>query len=309
MMPICQSKLYGKAAIETLAATYQQLYIAPGKGADEQYADIVKKGYEPENRDLSHFSTNEKDCLEYENTPVGMVLCITLHERSDFVTFLRIMANRCSMAEIPDTQGASILDGVINWQKIREHKKTFLEEAQQNGVQLPDWNAEFRRFTSDRRNYKDALIVFSIGPYSAIPASSLGLSNDEWITLSHIIRKYHECTHFICRRNYPEKIEPVWDELVADAVGIYAAFGEYSSNTEKLFLGIEGENYIGGRLENYVTVENEEEKQETLQKLSSKISKTLNHFDEIISENKGIAPFELTIKLEKTMDDLWIPSS
>ena len=30
---------------------------------------------------------------------------------------LRIMANRCEMVEIPKTQGASIIDGVINWER------------------------------------------------------------------------------------------------------------------------------------------------------------------------------------------------
>ncbi|MBQ7586426.1 MAG: hypothetical protein IJT37_00180 [Lachnospiraceae bacterium] len=52
---------------------------------------------------------------------------------------------------------------------------------------------------SNRRNFKDSLIILSVGPYSAVQAAKLGLSDDEWISLSDKIRRYHECTHFVCR--------------------------------------------------------------------------------------------------------------
>lgn len=304
MIPSETKKIEGTAALETLAETYQQLYIAPGEDGEAQYAEIVRKGKDAEIKTLSHFRMNEKDCLEYEDTPAGKVLCLTLNERSDFVTFLRIMANRCSMAEIPDTQGASILNGIINWQKIYAHEKAFLEEAQKAGDPSPDWNAEFKRFTSDKRNFKDALIVLSVGPYSAIPSSAIGVTDPEWITMSHTIRKYHECTHFICRNLFPDKINAVWDELVADAVGIYACFDSFNPDTEKLFLGIEGDRYIGGRLENYITDEEETKKQDILKALAQKISCILDRFDQVISKSKGIAPFDLAVKLEELMDKL-----
>ena len=54
---------------------------------------------------------------------------------------------------------------------------------------------------------------------------------------------------------FPEKIDAIWDELVADAVGIYGALGRFDPELEKLFLGIKGELYTGGRLENYVEEE------------------------------------------------------
>ncbi|MBQ4482873.1 MAG: hypothetical protein II966_06530, partial [Lachnospiraceae bacterium] len=232
--------------IATLADTYRQLYVAPGPGAKEKYLAIVEKGHEPETRDLSHFITSEKDSILTVQTLVGEVTVITLGNREDFVTFLQIMANRCEPVDIPDTQGASIIDGVINRRKIEQHME---------GLSGPEYNEEFRRFTADKRNFKDALIVLSTGPYSAIPAGRIGACDAEWITLSQKIRKYHECTHFICRRLYPDKKDAVWDELVADAVGIVAAFGKFDADMEKLFLGIEGDTYTGGRLENYADVD------------------------------------------------------
>ncbi|MBR5376114.1 MAG: hypothetical protein IK139_02430, partial [Lachnospiraceae bacterium] len=204
-----EQELHGNKVIGELAQTYKQIFVAPCEGGREKYNKIVLAGGEPEKRDLSHFITSDKDSLEYADTPAGKVLCITLWERQDFVTFLRIMGNRCEMAEIPDTQGASILDGVINWTKIQSHKEEFFEEAAKNGNAMPDWDAEFKRFTSDKANFKDALIILSSGPYSNIPASDVGIAEEEWRRLSHSIRKYHECTHFICRRRFPEKIDAV----------------------------------------------------------------------------------------------------
>ncbi len=62
-----------------------------------------------------------------------------------------------------------------------------------------DWPAEFRRFTADKSNYFDTLILLSGGEHSAVPAGEPGLSEAERRGLSLTIRKYHELTHFICR--------------------------------------------------------------------------------------------------------------
>ena len=282
-----QYKLQNRTVIELLADTYRQLFVAPGPGAKEKYLDIVEKGHEPEVRNLSHFITSDEDSLVYEETPAGEVAIITLGRREDFVTFLRIMANRCEPVDIPDTQGASIIDGVINRRKIEQHME---------GLSGPEYNEEFRRFTADKRNFKDALIVLSIGPYSAIPASKIGVSDEEWITLSGKIRKYHECTHFICRRLYPDKKDAVWDELVADAVGIVAAFGKYDADMGKRFLGIEGDTYLGGRLENYTEID---------PALTEKISGVLEHFSRVAEAHPKTDPYELAIMLEDEKERIW----
>ena len=282
-----QHELQNRTVIEILADTYRQLFVAPGPGAKENYLDIVEKGHEPEVRDLSHFITSDEDSLVYEETPAGEVAIITLGRREDFVTFLRIMANRCEPVDIPDTQGASIIDGVINRRKIEQHME---------GLSGPEYNEEFRRFTADKRNFKDALIVLSTGPYSAIPAGKIGICDAEWITLSQKIRKYHECTHFICRRLYPDKKDAVWDELVADAVGIVAAFGKFDADMEKLFLGIEGDTYTGGRLENYADVD---------VKLTAKITKVLEQFAQIILKRPEAGPYEIAVVLEEQKESIW----
>lgn len=282
--------LRGKDVLISLAQTYRQLYIAPAQGAKEKYLDIVLRGQDPKEKDLSHFFMSKNDMLTCEETPAGTVSVITLGRRDDFITFLRIMGNQCEMVSIPDTQGASIIDGVINWRKIESHMQEYT---------LPDVVKEFKRFTSDNRNFKDTIIVLSIGPYSAVPASKLGVPDDEWITLSSTIRKYHECTHFICRRLYPDKKEAVWDELVADAVGIYAAFNRFDPDMEKVFLGIEENTYTGGRLENYVSID---------KAITQKVCNVLDRFSDIVRENAEATPYELAILLEEEMDELWTPA-
>ena len=100
------------------------------------------------------------------------------------------------------------------------------------------------------------------------------VSEDGKISTSDI-RKYHECTHFVCRRLYREKKDPVWDELVADAVGLYAAFGKYDISLAELFLGIKDGRYTGGRLENYLDKEagtqSGQVRAESLDKLAAKL--------------------------------------
>ena len=287
----------GKAVLPMLAEIYPQLNLRPGDESEAAYKQIVGYGEAAPTRDLSHFEGDERDSCALETTPAGEVQVITLHQRADFERFLQIMAYRCKAKEIPATQGASILDGVINWTKIRAHKAAFLAA----GRSEDDWPAEFRSFTANKRNYTDALILLSDGPYSAVSAEKMGLAPECWLTYSHEIRKAHECTHFICRRLFPEKIDPVWDEIVADAVGLYAAFGRYDAETEALFLGVGKDGYVGGRLENYVSEEGEE-RQKTLDLAAKKVYSVLCRLQDVIMSCGVTEPYPLAIRLEEEIE-------
>ena len=282
----------GADVILSLAKIYPQLYLTPCPEGAEEYKKVVEYGEMPQSSSLSHFKCSDEDSLTMENTPAGPVPVITLHERADFELFLQIMGHRCVPKKIPATQGASILDGVINWTKIHAHEEDFYKE---NGPDA-DWRSEFDRFTSDRNNFKDALVILSYGPYSAVSAERAGFS-DEWLCLSNIIRKTHECTHFVCRRLLPDKKDPVWDELVADAAGIFAAFGLFDRSLEELFLGISGDEYTGGRLENYI--DGDENRQEQLNCLARKIHQILQHFSEISEKCDPADPYGFALRLEE----------
>ena len=289
----------GAEVIRRLAEIYRQLYLRPREDAGEAYKEIVLRGGEPEEKDLSHFITSPGDTCVWEETPAGAVRVVTLRERADFETFLQIMAYRCAPAEIHPTQGASILDGVINWRRIDAHREEFFRQAEERGETPPDWTAEFRRFTSDKQNYTDALIILSASSYSGIPAGEMGLEEAEWLERSHRIRKAHECTHFLCRRRYREKIDPIWDELVADAVGLYAAFGRYDPEKAERFLGIRDGVYRDGRLQIYA---GPDERDALARRIHAVLPEILKE-SEALGEN--VDPYELAVRLEEKKEALW----
>ncbi len=229
--------------IKKLAADYPQLYLNPDTDTAESYRRVVLQGEEPGTKSLAHYRGDPFDRLETIISPVGPVKAVTLGNRLDFETVLRGMmaAKYGPLAPIPKSQGAAMLT-VFNWPRIRAHLNTFPEEER---------SAEFRRFTLDRANYTDTLVILSRGPYSNTDAAALGLSEEEWLGLSDTIRRFHEITHVICRRLYPDNIDSVRDEAIADAVGLFAAFGRFDPEKAALFLGIKDGRYIGGRLENY----------------------------------------------------------
>ncbi len=277
-----------ESILRPLAEIYPQLYLIPGEEGAELYQQIVMKGADAPVHSLDHFRGSSRDEVTVETTPAGDVQVIILGDRQDFELFLQIMANRCTPVEIPATQGASILDGVVNWPKIRKHQQEYFAA----GGNPPGWTEEFRRFTAEPRNFKDALIVLSTGPYSALPAEEAGMAEADWLAASMRIRRAHECTHFICRRLFPDKINAVWDELVADAVGLYAAFGCYDLPMAERFLGINAEGYTGGRLENYAG-------KEDLDRLARKAHLTMLHLERVIRREEKTDPWALAVRLEK----------
>lgn len=231
--------------IEMLSRRYAQLIlpIAEGMRNTEEYRDAVLRGNQPAGS--PDFSFCSKDSFTAVNTPAGVVEILYLHERDDFIHALRALAHRCEPVDIPDSIGAVTISGLYNWEKIRAHRIEYLAAGGS------DWGSEFEAFTSDRSNFTDTLIILSRGPYSNVMPD--GFDEEEWLERSLIIRKYHELTHFVYRKFYPEWTSPVLDEVVADMVGITAAFGCYRTDLARLFLGIEGDTYRkGGRLEYYL---------------------------------------------------------
>ncbi len=197
---------------------------------------------------------------------------------------------------------------VFNWPRINAHKEAFFQEQQAAGIVIPDWDREFERFTSVKENYVDMLIVLSCGPYSSVSLSRINdlfsamgrglLSEEEWTAASVNVRKYHELTHFVCRKLYPEKIDAIWDELVADAAGIFGAFREYSREPEELFLGITDCRYTGGRLENYT------EEGTDLDQLACAADSVLREFETVTASAHTKSVFDIMIMLEELHDTL-----
>ena len=232
-----------KSVFSILAEDYPLLYLNPDEDDTECYRRVVLRGEEPAGKSLGHYRGSAADRLDKAETPVGPVRVVTLGNRGDFERVVRglMAAKEGPETKIPESQGAAMLY-VFNWRRIHTHLASFPAELQ---------DGEFRRFISVKSNYLDMLVVLSRGPYSHVSAETAGFQEKEWLEYSDTIRRYHELTHVVCRRMYPENIDPLRDELIADAVGLAAAFGRFDPELEKLFLGISGERYTGGRLGNY----------------------------------------------------------
>lgn len=221
-----------KHCIELLAKRYPQILlpIEEGISKSEEYRNVCLRGQEC-NRPIT-FSMNENDTLETINTCAGEVEVLTLFDRKDFVHACVCLGNKCEPTNIPDSTGAMAIFGLNNWDKVR----------------------------AGLENYKDSFIILSSGNYSNVSNkdvlnvtnSEIDISESEWTNKSIIIRKYHELTHFVMRKIYPNDIDFIRDELIADAVGLICAFNSFDVRLLKLFLGIENDTYRqGGRLQNY----------------------------------------------------------
>lgn len=233
--------------IQNLAERFPQLYLKPEHGVSksELYRAIVGKG-QCFTGSLSHFIGSPEDSHTLEATPAGSVEAVFLKNREDFLCFYRIMACRCEPVSVPATMGSSFISGFNDWSKIRAHMSRYIGEGGK------DTEGEFKRFTSVPANYKGTLLLLSDGPYSALPPEHTPYSPEEWLRISRDIRMFHEITHFVCRRLYPDKKQPVWDELLADCMGLLFAVGKYDILLAQAFLGIRSGCYVGGRLENYL---------------------------------------------------------
>ncbi len=268
--------------IERLAAQYPLLYLDPDKDEQAAYRNVVLRGDMPKSQKLDHYHGDPMDRLEITDTPAGPICLATLGNRQDFERVMRgfMAAKNGPDVQIPRSQGAAMLQ-VFNWPRIHAHLAQFPEEEQ---------NAEFKRFTAKKGNYVDQLIVLSRGPYSDVDAVAAGCSEEDWILHSDTIRRYHEITHVICRRLYPDDVDAVRDELIADMVGLYAAFGCFDPELESLFLGIQGGRYVGGRLENYT---------DDPETMAAWVSNTMMQYKKIIDVYKGEDPLDLIPLLYK----------
>ena len=232
--------------IRDYAARYRQLLLPVREGISktDEYKKVVLQGLETIGQPVPFI------CEQIErytcSTPAGEAEIMLVSDREDFEHLYHALAYRCEPVPIPASVGAVTISGVINWEKINSHKARYLSLGN------TDWDDEFGRFTADRNNYCDTIILLSSGPYSSIPAERINMTEREWAEKSVVIRMYHELTHFICRKLYPEKKDVIRDEIYADCIGLIAAFGQYEPLLAKMFLGVEAEPYRkGGRLEHY----------------------------------------------------------
>ena len=252
------------------------LPVVQGARQTELYKNAVLGGM-PVAEPAENFIGDERDAFDIFVTPAGSVEVLSLYRRADFETAIRCLSGYCEPIDIPAAMGAQTIGGLINWKKINDHKAAYLASG---GT---DWNEEMERFTAVRENFRDYLIILSAGPYSAVSAREAGetigqaFTEEEWCRLSIVIRKFHELTHFIARKLFPENEEAIRDEIIADAIGLTAAFGKYDPGLARLFLGLEKDGCReSGRLQIYYGDEEPSSVQVRARKLIDQMTGYLN---------------------------------
>lgn len=185
-------------------------------------------------------------------TPAGRIPLLITPERLDFVRLVQALAWRNEPAPVPPSQGACLVTGLNNWDRIRQLRHEW-SAANPTACSDDDWHARFQQIVPQRELYQDSLIVLSEGPYSNVAADELGLTEADWREASLTIRREHECVHYFCRRVLSSRRYNLLDELVADYAGIVHACGSFRADWLLRFLGLESyPTYrAGGRLENY----------------------------------------------------------
>jgi hypothetical protein len=190
--------------------------------------------------------------LELYASPAGRIPLLIVHRREEFVLLLQALARKNEPEPIPGAQGALMVSGYNNWCRIGEHRRRW-EEQEPDARAKPTWDEEFQSLQTRKELYQDRFILLSHGPYSAVPAADLGLTEDEWRRASLRIRRDHECSHYLTRRLFGSMRNHLLDELMADYAGLRGALGRFRADWFLRFLGLEDfpRYREGGRLSLY----------------------------------------------------------
>ena len=278
------------SVMQEMAYRYNQLYLTPEKGVSGTgvYSDIVRYGKLPpeidekiKNEGLSGFKCSEKDKLFSENTPAGMVDILFLQERSDFERFVQVMVYSCEPAAVASKIESAEILGVTNWRKIENHMNDYLS----NGGSNLSWRDELRKFTNNKKNYQDTILVIGSGGYCGLTAEEAGFEKDTWEEISVKIKIYSSCTRYIVRKLFSDYKDIIWEEMLADCAGLLYATGRYDVSLAKKFFGVSGKGYDRrGKLINFKG-DSEFEINELAVRVSSATDKLGKYVNKLLAED------------------------
>lgn len=228
--------------------------IEAGISATDAYKAATRRGEWPATPEPG-ITFDDPDGVELvlHPTPAGRVPVIACRTRADFVRLVRVLSCRNEPDDVPVSMGACIVNGLNNWDRVARVRRR-LEAERGAPFDAAGWTEAFRGIVPQKALYQDRLIVLSSEPYSAVPASDLGLDDVEWRRQSVAIRREHECTHYFTLVAFGAMRNNLLDELIADAAGLAAVSGRYDASVALRFLGLEHhpEYRQGGRFENYL---------------------------------------------------------
>ncbi len=120
---------------------------------------------------------------------------------------------------------------------------------------VPELPLTVNAFTIEARAasiFRHRVLLLNYAPYSNIPAEKLGLPEREWLERSHRLRMRHESAHYETLRLFGGMQNHALDEILADALGQIAAFGDFDADRQRIFFGLtKGGDTCTGRLSFY----------------------------------------------------------
>lgn len=240
-------------AVAALAPRFVQLTcpIAAGISQDPRYRAATRQGRAAEAAalgDAPPFAQPDAVRLSVVETLTGRCPVIVAGDRADFERLVQCLTARNEPEPVPPSMGACLVSGLINWDRVHRHEAAWRQAHP--AADDADWQEEWRRFSSERAGYQDRVLLLSTGPYSGVwPA---GVDRDDWIARSLVVRREHECLHYATFRAYGVVRTHVFDEILADFVGLVRAFGRYDGALAREVLGVDADGRrLGGRIENY----------------------------------------------------------
>jgi hypothetical protein len=212
--------------------------VEPGISQAEAYRAATRRGVRPPGSARLVLEHPESLSLVLHPTMAGHVPILRTGSRRDFVTLVHACSCRNEPDPVPDSMGACIVVGLNNWDRVARHRRR-LEEARGAPMTEAEWSAAFKELVPRKEQYQDRFIILSSAAYSGVPASEVGLGEDEWLARSIAIRLEHECTHYFTLRAFGVMRSNLLDEFVADFAGLAYAFGRYDARLFLRFLGLE----------------------------------------------------------------------
>ena len=223
--------------------------IEEGISRKPAYVASVQRGEPPPDQTVSALDDQDNLRLEIHPSAAGNIPLLITSSRAVFVSLVQALTRRNEPVIIPDAMGACMIAGYNNWDRIRAYRQRW-EIANPGSL----WSDEFPRFRARKAQYQDRFIILSEAPYSGVEAHVMDLPSDVWRAASLIIRREHECTHYFTKRIFGSMRNNVFDELIADYVGIVEVCGRFRADWFLRFMGLENfPTYRNGaRFEHYV---------------------------------------------------------
>ena len=245
------AELHGAAAALQQHLVQLRFPICDGISADDAYRQATRQGqFEAAEPFSPGLVLDRPDAIELRVVPAiaGRVPVIVAGDRRDFERLVQALSSRNEPVPVPPAMGACLVKGLNNWSRVAEFRAAW-ERQHPDG----DWSQGFAELVPQKPLYQDRFVLLSTGPYSNLPAADAGFDRQTWLSTSLAIRREHELTHYFVYRVFGVMRTHVFDEIVADFIGIGRALGEYRPDLALRCLGLENFPAYrpGGRLEMY----------------------------------------------------------